>query len=409
MRFGSHRGLFVVAVLASSVVGTRAQLAREPVGASAGRVASIQSIGAGAYNGYAILSNGEVWAWGDDYEGQTGDTGPRSVRTVPVEVRGLPGAVFVAGGANSVYALTSDGTVWAWGDDSEGELGDVRSADAQIPRLIADLTAVRRIAAGSFSAYAIRSEGTAWAWGDNGFGQLGTSSPTADFSLAKQLPRIADVVAVAAGTSDGYALLGNGTVWAWGADSARQLGGGKCATTTIPPRGICLPSNVPHKVQDLSDVVAIAAGGNSGYALRRDGTVWAWGDDECGELGNGVRRLDEAVPVRVIGLSNVDAIAAGACSAYALLRNGTVWAWGNGEYGELGDGEYSTRSVPVQVKGLSDVEQVAAGGAMAYALERNGSLWAWGDDAYGQLGNDSLFSRDLPVRVLGLPGSTRSS
>jgi len=151
--------------------------------------------------------------------------------------------------------------------------------------------------------------------------------------------------------------------------------------------------------------VSIAAGGDSGYALRRDGTVWAWGDDEFGELGDGVRTLDQGRPVRVKGLDRVVAIAAGSCSAYALLKNGTVWAWGRGDYGQLGNGSSSDRSLPVQVKGLADIVQVVGGGDMAFALERDGSLWSWGANTLGQLGDGSVAGRNVPVRVLGLPGS----
>jgi alpha-tubulin suppressor-like RCC1 family protein len=154
-------------------------------------------------------------------------------------------------------------------------------------------------------------------------------------------------------------------------------------------------------------MVAIAAGGDSGYALRRDGSVWAWGDDEFGELGNGVRRFDVGSPVRVRGLHDVVAITAGACSAYALLRNGTVWAWGRGDFGQLGNGSISEERVPVRVKGLTGVVQVVGGGSTVLALERDRSPWSWGANAFGQLGNNSVVNRDLPVRVLGLPGSPR--
>ncbi len=101
------------------------------------------------------------------------------------------------------------------------------------------------------------------------------------------------------------------------------------------------------------------------------------------------------------------AIAAGSCSGYALLGDGTVRAWGRGDSGQLGDGSTSDRSIPVQAKGLTGVVQVVGGGDMAFALERNESLWSWGANTLGQLGNGSEVSRDLPTRVLGLPGSPR--
>jgi alpha-tubulin suppressor-like RCC1 family protein len=399
---GLRRRLLVCAALAVPVV--RGEL--PPGSASAATTyrvdQAILSVAAGAYTGYALLGDGNVWAWGDDLEGQTGDGGNRTIRELPVEVRGLSSATSLAGGANTVYALRSDGTVWAWGDDFEGELGSNVASDVNLPRLVKGLNAVSGIAAGAFAGYAVRG-GTAWAWGDNAFGQLGSGSSSSIAIVPVEVVHLADVIAVTGDTSDGYALLRSGSVWGWGADFARQLGAGKCPSTRTGPNRVCLGSTVPRQVPGLAGVMAIAAGGNAGFALLRNGTVWGWGDDECGELGNGTRTVDEALPVEVKGLRHVIAIAAGACSAYAVLSNGTVWSWGEGNNGELGDGKDSNSSVPVQVRGLSDAVQVAGGGAMAYALERNGSVWAWGDNAYGQLGDGSLLSRDRPVRVLGLP------
>jgi alpha-tubulin suppressor-like RCC1 family protein len=404
---GVPRRLLVCAALAvSAAASVELPLGSTPSVAATRLHGATITVAAGAYNGYA-LTDGKVWAWGDDLEGQTGDGGNRTIRELPVEVRDLSSVNSVAGGANSVYALRDNGTVWAWGDDFEGELGSNVATSIGLPRLIGSLNSVNRIAAGAFAAYAIRDNGTVWAWGDNGFGQLGSGSSSLIATSPEEAVHLAGVVAVAADTSDGYALLRNGTVWGWGADFARQLGAGDCRTTMVGSDHVCVASTVPRQVAGLAGAVAIAAGGNAGFALLRDGTVWAWGDDECGELGNGTRTADDAVPVQVRGLRHVIAIAAGACSAYAVLRDGTVWSWGEGNNGQLGDGSDTSSDVPVQVSGLSDVVQVAGGGAMAYALERNGSLWSWGDNEYGQLGDGSLLGRDHPGQVLGLPSSPK--
>ena len=279
--------------LAGTGIAVGPHVTAGPASTPTGRVVSIVSIAAGAYPGYAVLSDGHVLAWGDDLEGQIGDTGPWSSRPVPVEVDGLAAAILVAGGANSSFALRRDGTVWAWGDDSQGELADEQFTARQTPGLVPKLTDVRDIAAGAFSVYAIRDDGTAWAWGDNSFGQLGTGSDEPVSTVPREIARLTDVVAIAAGTSNGYTLLHDGTVWTWGDDSLKQLGGSGCGSSPTGHRGPCRVSSVPHQVPSLTKVVAIAAGGDSGYALRRDGTVWAWGDNEFGELGNGMRSLDE--------------------------------------------------------------------------------------------------------------------
>jgi alpha-tubulin suppressor-like RCC1 family protein len=154
------------------------------------------------------------------------------------------------------------------------------------------------------------------------------------------------------------------------------------------------------KVRGLRDVVAIAAGAFTAYALRSDGSVWAWGDGSFGALGSRVVRSMAGDPVRVSGLEHVVAISAGSYSGYALLRDGTVWAWGRGVDGELGNGSGSNRVVPTQVLKLTSVVKVVGGGDMAYALDERGQLWAWGSDVYGQLGDGHLLDRNEPTPVL---------
>jgi alpha-tubulin suppressor-like RCC1 family protein len=160
---------------------------------------------------------------------------------------------------------------------------------------------------------------------------------------------------------------------------------------------------VPVEIQGLGGVTAIAAGADTAYALRRDGSVWAWGDDSFGALGSRIRRQFADRPTRVSGLAHVVAVAAASDTAYAVLRDGSVWAWGRGIDGELGDGDTTNRTVPTRVLTRARVKQVAGGGAMAYALDRQGQIWAWGSGLYGQLGNGYLLSLDEPTRVLKLP------
>jgi alpha-tubulin suppressor-like RCC1 family protein len=160
---------------------------------------------------------------------------------------------------------------------------------------------------------------------------------------------------------------------------------------------------VPDEVQGLGGVTAIAAGADTVYALRRDGSVWAWGDDSFGALGSRVPGQFADEPTWVRGLGHVVAIAAGSYTAYAVLRDGSVWAWGRGIDGELGDGSPTNRPVPTRVSTHAPVIQVKGGGSMAYALDRQGQIWAWGSGLYGQLGNGYLVSLDEPTRVLNVP------
>ncbi len=355
-----------------------------------GRVSKVASIAAGGYAGYAVLGNGHVWAWGDDLEGQVGRGGARSLSSTPVPVPGVEHVVAIAGGTNTAYALQRGGAVWAWGDDAQDQLGDSGGTGRERPTRVNVPGAAVSIAAGMFSAYALRRDGTVWAWGGNSVGQLGTSSVDVASGVPHRVGRLSGIVAIAAGASDGYALRRDGSVWAWGDDSLGQLGTGACPAGRAQASSAgskCQAIGSPVRVPRLEDVKAIAVGSNSAYALQRDGTVWAWGDNSFGALGTGARRPFVAAPARVRGLERVTAIAAGADTGYAVGADGSVSSWGRGADGEIGDGSFADRTVPTRMLGLTDAVQVVGGGAMAYALDRRGRLWAWGSGYYGQLGN----------------------
>ena len=366
--------------------------------------APVATIASGAFAGYALLTNGHVWAWGDDLEGQIGDGGGWTFSTTPIELPGLSRIVAIAAGANTAYALRAGGAVLAWGDNSQDELGDADNSRQQTPQRIRAPEGVVAIAAGGWSAYALTRGGSVWAWGDNALGQLGTAGALPR-AIPDRVQHLSRVVAIAAGEGNGYALRRDGTVWAWGDSSLGQLGTQACVPSESAQRGNrpCPLAGAPVEIRGLGGVTAIAAGADTAYALRRDGSVWAWGDNSFGVLGSRLRGqfADQPTPVR--GLAHVVAIAAGSDTAYAVLRDGSVWAWGRGIDGELGDGDAANRTVPTRVLMHAPVSQVAAGGAMAYALERQGQIWAWGSGFYGQLGNGYRVSLDEPTRVLELP------
>jgi len=366
--------------------------------------ASVASIASGGFAGYALLTSGHVWAWGDDLEGQIGAGGAWYLSTTPIEIPGLRGIVAIAAAANTAYALQSGGAVLAWGDNSQDELGDAGNSRQQKAQRIRAPGGVVAIAAGGWSAYALTRDGTVWAWGDDGLGQLGTAGPLPR-AIPGRVQHLSGVIAIAAGEGNGYALRRDGTVWAWGDASLGQLGTQRCGASQSAGRGNrrCPLTGVPVEIQGLGGVTAIAAGADTAYALRRDGSVWAWGDDSFRALGSRTRRQFTDQPMRVRGLAHVVAIAAGSSAAYAVLRDGSVWAWGRGIDGELGDGTTANRAVPTRVLTHAPVIQVEGGGAMAYALDRQGHIWAWGSGLYGQLGNGYLVSLDEPTRVLKLP------
>jgi alpha-tubulin suppressor-like RCC1 family protein len=288
-----------------------------------------------------------VWAWGDNYAGQLA-TGTKTNSWVPVRIPGLTGITSVAAAIDGTIpgttplALKSDGTVWAWGANAGGQLGNGTSAGSAVPVQVSGLTGVTSIAASNHSAYALKADGSLWAWGDNSHGQLGDGT-TEGSTVPVQVTGVSNVLSIAlttTGSTPGstiYARKKDGTVWAWGYNYEGQLGNG---TRTN--------SSVPVQVSGLTGITNISAGYHRGYALRSDGTVWSWGDGFAGGLGNGTTSLS-AIPVRVSGLIGVTNISAGFHTGYAMKGTASVWSWGANGYGILGNGSAADSSVPVQV------------------------------------------------------------
>jgi Tol biopolymer transport system component len=362
------------------------------------------SIAGGIEFTLAIKNDGTVWAWGSNFNGQLGNgTTTYAATSTPAQVSGLVGMTAVAaGGDTSVdqghgIALKNDGTVWTWGRNLEGQLGDGTFTNRYTPVQVSGLTGIAAIAGGAAHTLALKNDGTVWAWGSNVYGQLGdgaASGARVNRSTPIQVVGLTGVTAVARGAYHSLALKNDGTVWAWGENSQGMLGDGTTAS-----------SSTPVKVNGLTGVVAIAGGWIHTVALKNDGTVWAWGDNLQGELGNGTF-TDSLIPVQVSGLTSVTAIAAGLKHTLALKSDGTVWAWGYNGDGALGDGTVVIRNTPVKTNGLAGVTAIAAGTMHSIALKNDGTVWTWGGNNYGELGDGTTSYRSTPVQVVGFTGVT---
>ncbi|MFH1816307.1 MAG: S8 family serine peptidase [Pseudomonadota bacterium] len=308
-----------------------------------------------------------------------------------------------AGGLYHTAAVKSDGTVVAWGYNGNGQLGGGETLGllrAYPGTPIPSLTNMRDVATGDYHTVALKGDGTVVSWGYNGQGQLGNGTTT-DSSGPVSVAGLTNVIAVAAGGEHTLALKSDGTVWAWGYNYFGQLGRAPYNFTD---------SSTPVQVYGLTDVVAIAAGGKRSLALKKDGTVWAWGilsnitDDTTASI--------YSAPLQVPGLSGVVAIAAGgdvstsssnADANMALMWDGTVYAWGYADVGVLCLGDTTSHMLPHQVTGFpAPVVSVATSGRHTVALLENGSQWACGSNSAGQLGNGTTVSYSLaPVQVGG--------
>ena len=342
------------------------------------RLREVAAVSVGGFHSLALLKSGKVMAWGLNEEGQLGDgtmTGPqtcvsgsghfvRACSTVPVEAEGLDEVAAIAGGNLYSLALLKSGRVMAWGENEAAELGDGTVTSRAAPVEVKGLSEVVAIAAGSNSLALLKS-GRVMAWGSNNAGQLGDGStegpetcylgtgflPDPCSKTPVEVKGLSEVVAITTGGQDSLALLKSGKVMAWGENEVGELGDG----TRTPD------SAEPVEVKGLTGVVAITSGGSHSLALLKSGKVMAWGFNDEGQVGDGTTELGVTEPVEVKGLTGVVAIAAGAQDSLALLKSGKVMAWGQNNYGQLGDGTTSRRLEPVAVKGLGDVEAIAGG------------------------------------------------
>lgn len=375
-------------------------------------IKTMPAISAGASFSLGLRSDGTVWGWGYNGKYALGNTTLGTSRT-PLKVSGISGVIGLAASSH-VLALKSDGSVWAWGGNQYGQLGNETTVSLETPARVSGISGVSALAAGTSHSVALKSDGTVWSWGSNDRGQFGDgTSGTPISSIPVQAKGIASAKAISAGASYTVTLLKDGTVMAWGYNQFGQLGvvtSDQCSS--IGAQYKC--SKTPVKVSSLGNVVAIASGVYHVLALRSDGTVWVWGRNNGGQLGDG-STTDSSVPKPVPSLTDVVAIAAAGDYSLALKSDGTVWTWGSNREGQLGYaatdvcidstwGSVSCSKSPAPVSSLSGISAISGGWSHGLALKTDGSIWAWGYGYYGQLGNNTGTKSTIPVRVVGLGG-----
>lgn len=363
----------------------------------------------------------KLFGWGLNQYGQTGiSSGSVVPAPAPVslsQVRGL------AAHGSHTLAVIADGSVWAWGYNGAGQLGDggttshsnptpVRQRDGSFLNLGSGATS-RNIAGGWYHSLAVKADGSVWAWGLNQFGQLGDGT-IVNKSGAVRVNGLSSITTVAGGVYHSLALDSSGRVWAWGSNFYGQLGNGTHDNT---------PHSTPQLVAGLlasgERAIAIAAGAGHSLAVVRQANgvnvVRAWGWNLYGQLGNG-NTTDRSTPGNVLSgggnLQGITGVSAGYVHTLALTSGGTLMAWGNDSYGQLGNGGSAdiavTRAVPVQ--SITNVQSIAAGAGFSVALRNNGTLWVWGSNAYSALGlSADTSNKSVPTQVPSLREVTMAS
>ena len=389
-----------------------------PAAAVAQTAPLIRDIAAGSGFTLVVKADGTVVGWGRDPNGEAAR--PVSAnRFIPAPVViDLPGKVLqVAMGETTQYALLEDGTVIAWGSNDAGQLGNgpmgASSEPGRYPKPsvtpvpVTGLKDIIQIEAGSKHAVALRKDGTVWAWGTRNEGAIGDGAPkTLHPAIAispTQVPGLQGVKQIAAARGHNLALRADGKVMAWGNNRDGQLGNGTRDSGWTPA-----------EVSGLDRIVGVAAGlagfgGNDvSGAVRDDGTVWTWGSGVAGLMGNGTDNPSpddpggrNLLPIQVPGLTKVKALTLGFGHAAALLNDGTLRMWGHDGWGQIGVGRGNDDDPyypkPVMPKGIKNVASVHLGSLRSFAVRTDGSLWVWG---HADLGARGVLGRHLRVPTL---------
>jgi hypothetical protein len=350
-----------------------------------------QQVAAGQYHTVALKRDGTLWAWGNDWSGQLGDGTTTAVGLRPMQVGSDSDWASVAAGQDSTVAIKSGGTLWEWGAVYCGQRCGWVAINQTEPRRVGTDTDWVSIAAG-YHTVSLKRDGTLWAWGDNSCGQLGDGTTT-EQTTPKQVGPDTDWASVAAGWFFTVAVKTDGTLWAWGSG---QLGDGTATRQTTP-----------KQVGTASDWASVAAGFAHTVAIKTDGTLWTWGSNTSGELGQATTTVPKQVGTHRNWAST--AVARGFFGfTVAVKTDGTLWAWGGNWAGQLGyDPSLApVQPVPLQVGPDTDWASVAAGSGHTVALKRDGTLWAWGSNDWGQLGDGTTAQRWTPQQVdTGVPSA----
>ncbi len=343
---------------------------------------------------------GNLWGWGFNDDGRAGNNSTLNISS-PVQT--------VSGGTNwrcvntygaATLAIKSDGSLWAFGENNNGELGINNRIFRSSPvQTVSGGTSWKSIGKGYYHSSAIKTDGTLWTWGLNTAGQLGNntsisaSSPIQTVSIGtnwKQVDMSRETTA---------AIKTDGTLWLWGANLTGQLGDNTATNKSSPVQTASGGTNWKQ--------IAVATFHSA--AIKTDGTLWTWGSNLGGLLGNGLT-INLSSPVQTIaGGANWKQVNIGCCHSAAIKTDGTLWIWGSNSSGRLGDGTTIFRSSPVQtVSGGTNWKSTYISGSMSSAIKTDGTLWMWGANNNGQLGISNRINASSPVQTITAGTTWRS-
>lgn len=333
---------------------------------------------------------GGMYTWGQNSYGELA-TNDRTHYSAPAQWTALAkNWKRVSAGKDFMVAVKTDGTLWSWGYNAQGQLGDNSVANKSSPvQTTATGSTWYQAATGDQSAAAVKNDGTLWTWGSNLFGQLGNNSTTNRSSPVQTVAGGNDWKMVAAGAFHFNAIKTDGTLWSWG--WSYGLGDNTLDNKSSPVQTVAGGTDW----KQVSGSISFAA------AVKTDGTLWLWGTDAYGQLGDN-STVTKSSPIQTVaGGTNWKQVSCTRGSIAALKEDGTLWTWGRNIYGELGDGTTVDKSSPIQTVAAGTMWRAVSGGRGRHmaAIKTNGTMWAWGENSIGQLGDSTTVNKSSPVQV----------
>lgn len=341
---------------------------------------------AGKNHGAAIKSNGTLWLWGTNLNGELASATYIEM-PIPTQFGTENNWVNVSLGTGHTMVEKADGTVWTWGRGDYGQTGNGTISNQTSPLLIStSKNTWLTTSLGQNHTLGLKTDGSLWAWGHNSSGQLGIAN-WVDKSQPLKVDSSNDWVNVAAGGNHSLAIKANGTLWVWGQNSYGELGVGNSVA-----------SNIPIQVGTDDKWASIACGDYNNMAIKADGTLWAWGYNSSGQLGDS-SVINKTLPIQIGSDSNWVSVSVGVSHTIGLKANGTIFVWGNNSFNQLGNGSSNNNLIPTQIASNLNWISISAGDYYNLALKADGTLWGWGFNSNGQLGLSDSTNRNIPTLI----------